>query len=92
MLHPATGRSVGYGEIVADASRLPLAARPRMKSASEQGLIGRNLRRVDTPSKVDGSAVFGIDAARAEILDQLRGLLGRDGADAASAVQRQRGR
>ena len=61
VLHPATGRSVGYGEIVADASRLPRAARPRMTSASEQGLIGRNLRRVDTPSKVDGSAVFGID-------------------------------
>ncbi|KFJ12022.1 molybdopterin-binding domain of aldehyde dehydrogenase family protein [Delftia acidovorans] len=61
VLHSATGRSVGYGEIVAEASRLPLAARPRMKSASEQGLIGRNLRRVDTPAKVDGSAVFGID-------------------------------
>ena len=30
--------------------------------------------------------VFGIDTARAEILDQLRGLLGRDGADAVAAM------
>lgn len=61
VIHPATGRSVGYGEVAADAARLSLSARPRMKASSEQSLIGQNLRRLDTPPKVDGSAVFGID-------------------------------
>lgn len=61
VIHPATGRSVGYGEVASDAATLSLPARPRMKATSEQSLIGKNIPRLDTPPKVDGSAVFGID-------------------------------
>lgn len=61
VLHAATGRSVGYGEVAGDAALLRLPSRPRLKAPSEQGLVGRSLARLDTPPKVDGSAVFGID-------------------------------
>ncbi|MEM5429454.1 xanthine dehydrogenase family protein molybdopterin-binding subunit [Cupriavidus oxalaticus] len=61
VIHPATGRSLGYGEVVGDATTLRINPRPRMKVPSEQTLIGKNLRRVDTPPKVDGSAIFGMD-------------------------------
>lgn len=61
VIHPATGRSVAYGEVVGDAIRLHINPHPRMKAPSEHTLIGKNIRRVDTPAKVDGSAIFGMD-------------------------------
>lgn len=61
VIHTASGRSLSYGELVADAAKLPLNPNPRLKVPSERRLTGKNLKRVDTPAKVDGSAVFGID-------------------------------
>jgi len=61
VLHPATGRSVGYGEIAVDASRLPLNPKPHLKAPSDFRFIGRDLHRLDTVAKVNGSAEFGID-------------------------------
>lgn len=61
VIHPATGHSLSYGEVVGDAAKLRIRPHPRMKVPSEQTLIGKNLRRVDTPAKVDGSAIFGMD-------------------------------
>lgn len=61
VIHAASGRSLSYGELVADAAKLPLNPIPRLKAPSEQRLTGKNLKRVDTPSKVDGTAEFGID-------------------------------
>ena len=61
IVHAASGRDVGYGEVASEAAKLPLAAHPPLKPASRHTLIGKNLTRVDTPEKVDGSAVFGID-------------------------------
>jgi len=61
VVHGATGRSLGYGELAADAARLPLNPSPRLKNEAAHKLIGQALPRLDTPSKVDGSAEFGID-------------------------------
>ena len=68
VLHPATGRSVGYGEIAVDAARLPLNPQPHLKAPSEFRLIGRDLHRLDTVAKVNGSAEFGIDVQVAGML------------------------
>jgi isoquinoline 1-oxidoreductase beta subunit len=59
--HLQTGRSIGYGDLARDAAKLPLNPTPQLKPASERRLIGQNLKRLDTPAKVDGSAIFGID-------------------------------
>ncbi len=61
VIHGASGRSLGYGELAADAARLPLNPSPRLKNEAAHKLIGRDLPRLDTPAKVDGSAEFGID-------------------------------
>lgn len=61
--HIPTNRSLGYGELVADAAALPLDPAPKLKSPSEHALIGRPLRKLDSPAKIDGSAQFGIDVA-----------------------------
>jgi isoquinoline 1-oxidoreductase beta subunit len=61
VVHPATGRSIGYGELTEGAARQPVPAHPRRKSRSEFRYMGQERPRVDIPEKVDGSAIFGLD-------------------------------
>ncbi len=58
---PATGRSLGYGELASEASRLPRPPSPPLKDAAAWRYLGKRTPRLDTPSKVDGSAIYGID-------------------------------
>ncbi len=59
--HDPTGRMVTFGSVAADAARLDVPKKPQIKPASSSDLIGKPQPRVDIPSKVDGSAIFGID-------------------------------
>lgn len=56
-------RRVAYGDLLHYAAELPLNPTPTLKSQEQekQGIIGKPLLRVDTPEKVDGSAIYGID-------------------------------
>jgi CO/xanthine dehydrogenase Mo-binding subunit len=58
--HAASGKSATYGKLVASASRQPVPD-PALKPASERKWIGKPLGRLDALSKVNGSAVYGID-------------------------------
>jgi isoquinoline 1-oxidoreductase subunit beta len=62
VLHPSTGRKLRYGELAADAAQLPVPKDVALKPAEDFKLIGKPMKRLDTPAKVNGSAVFGIDA------------------------------
>ncbi|SDD88934.1 isoquinoline 1-oxidoreductase, beta subunit [Cupriavidus sp. YR651] len=66
--HGATGRSLGYGELAEEAAKLPLNPTPRLKNEAAHKLIGKDLLRLDTPAKVDGSAEFGIDVKVGDML------------------------
>lgn len=68
VIHVQTGRSIGYGELAADAAKQPLNPHPRLKNESAHALIGKTVSRLDTPAKVDGSAVFGIDVKVPDML------------------------
>ena len=59
--HPATGRKLGYGELAAKAAGLPVPEKVALKDPKEFTLIGTPAKRLDTPAKVDGKAMFGID-------------------------------
>ncbi len=61
VVHTASNRRLTYGELAEEAGRLPVPGDPRLKSPKDFRLIGKPVKRVDTPSKVDGSAQFGID-------------------------------
>jgi isoquinoline 1-oxidoreductase beta subunit len=61
VIHAASGRRLSYGALAAAAAALPVPAAPPLKAAKDFRLIGRAIPRRDTPQKVDGSAVFGID-------------------------------
>lgn len=61
--HVRSGRRVKYAELVDAASRLPVPQKVPLKQPSEFKIIGKPVKRVDTPAKVNGTAKFGIDAA-----------------------------
>ena len=61
VLHAASNRSLGFGELAERAARLPLPDKPVLKTAAQWTLIGQPLRRHEAASKHDGSARFGID-------------------------------
>lgn len=54
-------KKLKFGEVAAAAAKLPVPADVPLKPAEQFTLIGKPQRRKDTPAKVDGSAVYGID-------------------------------
>ncbi len=69
VVHDATSRSAGYGELATEAAGLPLPSDVQLKDPSDFRLIGKPIHRVDTPAKTDGRAVFAIDVRRPDMLD-----------------------
>jgi isoquinoline 1-oxidoreductase beta subunit len=61
IIHRPTGRRLAYGELVADAARLPLPNDPALKKAGEFKLIGKRTPRIDGRDIVSGRARYGID-------------------------------
>jgi isoquinoline 1-oxidoreductase beta subunit len=59
--HQSSGRSFSYGELVEEASALPVPENPRLKQKSEFKLMGTPVARRDIPAKVRGEAKYGID-------------------------------
>jgi len=55
-------RKLSYGELIDNASRIEPPKDPALKPVSEFKLIGKPLKRLDTPEKVNGKAMYGIDA------------------------------
>ena len=60
--HAASGRTIGYGDLVDAASALPVPQDPPLKDPKDFTLIGKPLKRLDTPNKSDGKVIYGIDA------------------------------
>ena len=61
VVHAASKRRLSYGELVAKAATLPIPSDVPLKQTKDYKIVGQRLARVDTPSKVKGEAVFGID-------------------------------
>lgn len=60
VMHPG-GLRVRYGDLLADAARLPVPEAPPLLPPERFELIGRSVPRLDSPDKLAGKAVFGID-------------------------------
>jgi isoquinoline 1-oxidoreductase beta subunit len=61
VLHAPTGRRIKYGDLAADAARMPVPENVALKRPENFKLIGTPAKRLDTPAKVNGTAVYGID-------------------------------
>lgn len=66
--HAASGRKLRYGELAADAAKMRLANEPAIKTPDQYTLIGKPMARLDTPSKLNGTAIFGIDIRLPDML------------------------
>jgi isoquinoline 1-oxidoreductase beta subunit len=59
--HAGTGKSLRYGELVAAASKQAAPTDVTLKTPDQWRILGKPVKRLDTPQKVNGSAEFGID-------------------------------
>jgi isoquinoline 1-oxidoreductase beta subunit len=60
--HAASNRQVHFGEVAEAASKLSFPAEVKLKDPAQFALVGKPVKRLDSPAKVNGSAQFGIDA------------------------------
>jgi len=61
VIHRQTGRRLGYGQLVDKAAQLPVPQTPRLKTPDQFRYIGKVVKRRDTPDKVTGRAIYGMD-------------------------------
>lgn len=61
VIHKPSGRRLRYGELAARAASLPAPGTVFLKDPNDFRLIGKATPRLDTPLKVNGTAVFGMD-------------------------------
>jgi isoquinoline 1-oxidoreductase subunit beta len=62
VLHAASGRKLAYGELVDAANAQTPPKDVALKDPKDFVLVGKPMKRVDTPDKVNGKVVYGIDA------------------------------
>ncbi len=61
VFHPSSRRSAKYGTLLAAAARITPPTDPKLKDAKDFNFIGKSIKRLDTPEKVNGTSIFGID-------------------------------
>ena len=61
VVHKTSERRIGYGALAGDAAQLPIPEKVALKRPEEFKLIGTPAKRLDAPSKVNGTAIYGID-------------------------------
>jgi isoquinoline 1-oxidoreductase beta subunit len=61
--HKKSGRSLTYGKLCLAAAKLEIPKDPPLKKESDFQYIGKPMARLDTPAKVKGTAVYGLDVS-----------------------------
>ncbi|NUU43495.1 xanthine dehydrogenase family protein molybdopterin-binding subunit [Tardiphaga robiniae] len=62
VMHAASGRKLSYGELCDAAGKLTPPKEVALKDPKDFSVIGKPLKRFDTPDKVNGKTIYGIDA------------------------------
>ncbi len=65
--HPS-GKSARFGELAERAAKLPVPAQVQLKDPSKFTLIGAEGKRIDSPEKLTGKAVYAMDFRRPGML------------------------
>ncbi len=68
VLHAASQRKAGFGELAQAAAQLEPPADVPLKAPKDFRLIGKPMQRTDLADKVNGKAVFGIDVRQPGML------------------------
>jgi isoquinoline 1-oxidoreductase subunit beta len=61
IIHRPTRQILRFGDVAEDAARTPPPKDPKLKTEGEWKLLGKSLSRVELASKLNGTAIFGID-------------------------------
>ncbi|HEX5136951.1 MAG TPA: xanthine dehydrogenase family protein molybdopterin-binding subunit [Planctomycetota bacterium] len=68
VIHDASGQRASYGSLAEPASKLDPPADVKLKDPKDFTLIGTPVKRLDTPDKTNGKAIFGIDVTLPDML------------------------
>lgn len=63
-----SNRKITYGQLAGAAAKLTPPAHVQLKDPKTYKLVGKPIKRLDTPEKLNGKAVFGIDVKRPGML------------------------
>jgi isoquinoline 1-oxidoreductase subunit beta len=66
--HAGSGRTLTYGELAPAAALLEPPTHPQLKSREDYTIVGKPTPRIDIPSKVNGSATYGVDVVLPQML------------------------
>ena len=61
IVHAASGRRLSYGQLAEKAADLTPPQNIKLKDSKDFKLIGKPTKRLDTPEKVNGQGVYGLD-------------------------------
>jgi len=67
--HTPSGRTLRFGEVAAEAARLPVPADVTVKTPAQWTLIGRGVKRLDTKEKLSGRLTYAIDVILPDMLN-----------------------
>src|SRR5262245_36405198 len=59
--HKPAGRSMTYGKVAQAAAKIDPLADVKLKDPKDWKIIGQGVKRLDSPDKVNGKAIYGID-------------------------------
>jgi isoquinoline 1-oxidoreductase subunit beta len=68
IVHAASGRSASFGELANGAAKIPVPTSPVLKTPDSYTIRRTARPRRDIPSKVNGSAIYGIDFTLPDML------------------------
>lgn len=61
IIHKASGKRLGYGDLVTDAAKLEIPKDIPLKASKDYKILRKPMPRQDTPMKTNGTATFGLD-------------------------------
>ncbi len=67
VIHAASGRKLAFAELIDAASTILPPKDPALKAPADFKIIGKPLKRLDTPDKVNGKVIYGIDVMPAGV-------------------------
>ena len=67
--HTPSGRTLRYGEVAAEAAKLPVPTNVTVKTPAQWKLIGRGVKRLDTKEKLSGKLTYAIDVILPDMLN-----------------------
>lgn len=71
VIHAASGKKASYGSLANAAAAIPVPSNVPLKDPKNFITIGKKVRRLDTPSKTNGTAQFGLDVTLPGMLTAL---------------------